>query len=300
MPRAALGGAALAILYSAAPLEGVMAWVPALGRARVAMRHVETLGLSLAAEEDGGGTLPGRRPTTPGGPQPERAWMPLERLDLSGVTHAYRQDWDPEGFTLGPVDLTLRPGELAFLTGGNGSGKTTLAKLLTGLYAPEAGEIRVNGHPVGPGEREDYRQLFSVVFADCYLFEGILGLGSPGLDERARGFLVRFGLADKVRVKDGVFSTTALSQGQRKRLALLTAYLEDRPVYVFDEWAADQDQSFRDMFYTRLLPELKDRGKAVLVITHDDRYFGVADRLVRLDDGRLARGVEVNDGFICA
>jgi putative ATP-binding cassette transporter len=196
------------------------------------------------------------------------------------------------------VDVTLQPGELAFLTGGNGSGKTTLAKVLTGLYAPESGEVRVNGRPVGPAQREDYRQLFSVVFGDSFVFDGFLGLGSD-LDERARDYLALFGLADKVRVRNGLLSTTALSRGQRKRLALLTAYLEDRPVYVFDEWAADQDPSFREVFYTRLLPELKDRGKAVLAITHDDRYFGVADRLVRLDDGMLAREVPGHDGVVC-
>jgi putative ATP-binding cassette transporter len=88
-------------------------------------------------------------------------------------------------------------------------------------------------------------------------------------------------------VREGAFSTLALSQGQRKRLALLTAYLEDRPIYLFDEWAADQDPQFKEIFYHHLLPELRARNKTVLVITHDDRYYDVADRLIKLDYGKL-------------
>lgn len=91
----------------------------------------------------------------------------------------------------------------------------------------------------------------------------------------------------KVQIVDGVFSTTSLSQGQRKRLALLIAYLEDRPIYLFDEWASDQDPFFRDIFYNQLLPSLKQRGKTVLVISHDDRYFHLADRVIKLDYGKV-------------
>ncbi|MGB8129136.1 MAG: hypothetical protein WCG81_05045 [Candidatus Angelobacter sp.] len=79
----------------------------------------------------------------------------------------------------------------------------------------------------------------------------------------------------------------SLSQGQRKRLALLTAYLEDRPVYVFDEWSADQEPVFREVFYRHLLPALRDRSKTVVVISHDDRYFDVADRVIQLEYGRI-------------
>ncbi|SDM20561.1 putative ATP-binding cassette transporter [Franzmannia pantelleriensis] len=67
----------------------------------------------------------------------------------------------------------------------------------------------------------------------------------------------------------------------------MVAYLEDRPFLVFDEWAADQDPLFKEVFYREVLPELKRMGKAVLVISHDDRYFPLADRLVRLESGKL-------------
>src|SRR5207249_2754344 len=160
---------------------------------------------------------------------------------------------------------------VVFLIGGNGSGKTTLAKLLMGLYPPESGAIYLDSQPITDSSREAYRQLFSVVFSDFYLFEQLIGLVSPGLDARARDYLVQLQLDRKVQVEHGILSTTALSQGQRKRLALLTAYLENRPFYIFDEWAADQDPVFKELFYTKILSDLKARGKTVLVITHDDK-----------------------------
>ena len=190
---------------------------------------------------------------------------------------------------LGPVDLSFRRGELVFLAGGNGSGKTTLAKLLAGLYRPTAGEIRVNGVPVATdADREAYRQRFSAVFWDFHLFDRLLGIDRPGLDEEVRGHLARLGLGRRLEVAGGRFSTLDLSTGQRKRLALATLWLEDRPVCLFEEWAADQDPGWKEVFYRELLPELKVRGRTLFVISHDDRFYGVADRLIRLEAGRVA------------
>jgi len=197
---------------------------------------------------------------------------------------------------LGPVDLSFQPGELVFLVGGNGSGKSTLAKIITGLYLPEAGQIRLDGKLVTNQNRDAYRQLFSAVFADFFVFDNLLGLDGADLDGRAGCYLEQLHLQHKVRIANGSLSTTAVSQGQRKRLALLTAYLEDRPFYLFDEWASDQDPHFKNVFYTKLLPDLKARGKTVLVITHDDRYFDTADRLIKLDYGKLA---PADDGSAC-
>jgi putative ATP-binding cassette transporter len=145
----------------------------------------------------------------------------------------------------------------------------------------------MDGRPVGDANRNEYRQLFTVVFSEFFLFERLLGLADPALDAQARHYLEVLQLDHKVRVENGALSTTELSRGQRKRLALLTAYLEDRPFYVFDEWAADQDPFFKDVFYRQLLPELRNRGKGVLVISHDSHYHDVADRIVRLDFGRI-------------
>jgi putative ATP-binding cassette transporter len=269
-------GYTITLLYLMTPLQVIMNAAPTIGRANVALKKVEDLGLLLSAQ---------------GAERGSSASLTLDpnwrRLEMVGVTHSYHREGRRESFILGPIDMTLYPGELVFLVGGNGSGKTTLAKLLAGLYFPETGEIRLNSIPINDDSREYYRQHFSMVFSDFYLFESLLGLDLPKLDDRARDYLTRLQLDHKVEVKNGVLSTTDLSQGQRKRLALLTAYLEDRPIYIFDEWAADQDPLFKEIFYHHLLPELKAKGKTVLVISHDDRYYGVADRIIKLDYGRI-------------
>ncbi len=266
-----LTGYALVLLYLMSPLEVILDAVPVLTRARVGVRKVDALGLSLHDPPPASAAAGGD------------GWRTLE---LDGVTHSYRREGEGD-FTLGPVSLALRPGEIVFVVGGNGSGKTTLAKLLAGLYVPDSGEVRVDGKPVDDAGRDAYLQRFSAVFADFHLFERLLGLEGPGVDGKAAEYLETLRLSHKVTVRDGRLSTTDLSSGQRKRLALLTAFLEDRPLYLFDEWASDQDPVFKRFFYLRLLPELKARGKAVIAITHDDHYYGVADRVVKLGDGRV-------------
>lgn len=272
-------GAVLVVLYLQQPLSTVTSMYPNLRRAEVALAQLEKLGLGLPGEEGPQAALPGNLPEPP---------RTFEQLELAGVTHTYRSERDGEQFTLGPIDLTLRRGELLFLVGGNGSGKTTLAKVLSGLYAPEAGALRLDGRPISPDALDGYRQHFAAVFFDFCLFERLPGVPSPELLRVAREYLERLQLDKKVRIEDdGQLSTVALSQGQRKRLALLTAWLEDRPIYLFDEWAADQDPHFKEIFYKQFLPDLKARGKAVVVISHDDRYFQVADRIVRIESGQL-------------
>jgi putative ATP-binding cassette transporter len=220
-------------------------------------------------------------------------------IALDEVVHSYASE--DGAFVLGPISCAFERGEIVLLAGGNGSGKSTLAKVLTGLYEPEAGAIRVDGRAIGPDDREAYRQLFSAVFSPFYLFDALLGISGDGVDDRARAALDRLGLSSKVTVDGGRLSTIDLSQGQRRRLALVTALLEDRPYFVFDEWAADQDAGYKQWFYTELLPDLKRMGKTALVISHDERYYGAADRVLRLDQGRLEepapRRLAVAGGF---
>lgn len=279
-----INGFVVALIFMIAPLDLLLGALPILNRARVALDAMAALGLSLedAATE---------RPDTRGAPAAGRRWT---RIDLHGVTHAYRGRVEDEHFMLGPIDLTIEPGDLLFLVGGNGSGKTTFVKVLTGLYAPESGAVLLDGRPIDDANRERYRQLFSAVFSDFHLFDRLLGVDPAGVDGAARVYLERLQLDGSVRVRDGVFSSTDLSQGQRKRLALLVAYLDDRPIYVFDEWAADQEPAMREIFYRTLLPELKARGKAVIVVTHDDRYFDAADRIIRLEYGRVVSAEDVH------
>jgi putative ATP-binding cassette transporter len=275
--RLVLSGFTLAVLYLMTPLQVIMNTLPNMGRASVALQNVEELGLSLTpsnTEKDSDEKLLASG----------TVWRSIELRD---VTHTYQREGEESTFVLGPINLTFSAGELVFLTGGNGSGKTTLAKLMIGLYAPETGELRLNGKAVGEEMMDYYRQHFSTVFSDFYLFDTFLGLKADELDDKARQYLRQLQLDHKVDVKDGALSTTNLSQGQRKRLALLTAYLEDRPIYVFDEWAADQDPYFKEIFYYQLLPELKASGKTVIAITHDDRYYHVGDRVIKLDSGKI-------------
>lgn len=273
---AVLTGYVVTTLYLMGPLAGLLGSLSPFSRASVSLKKIDELGLSLAAHvsEECPLTTPEQR-------------IEFTKLEMVGVTHSYHNEKDDSHFMLGPLSLAFAPGEVTFLVGGNGSGKSTLGKIITGLYPPETGEIRLNGRPVTDRNRDDFRQLFSAVFGDFYLFENLLGLSAVNLDERAADFLAQLHLDHKVKVRAGRLSTIDLSQGQRKRLALLTAYLEDRPFYFFDEWASDQDPQFKDLFYRELVPELKARGKTVVVITHDDNYFSFADRVIKLDYGQL-------------
>jgi putative pyoverdin transport system ATP-binding/permease protein len=270
-----MSGFTLSLLYILAPLETIFSILPNLGRAAAAVRKLDRLGIDLTSRFV---------ESFPEAPDPVASWRQLE---LSQVHYAYSGDAAADHFGIGPLNLTFHAGEIVFITGGNGSGKSTLAKVLTGLYVPDSGEIRLDGQPVTNENRESYRQLFATVFADFYLFQNLMGLDGDRLDVDARDYLVRLQLDGKVKVENGALSTVDLSQGQRKRLALLTAYLEQRPIYLFDEWAADQDPQFKAVFYFELLPELKARGKTVFVISHDDQYYALADRLIKMKDGQV-------------
>jgi putative ATP-binding cassette transporter len=275
MSTPVLSGYVLTLTYLMRPLQSILQMLPDLSQASIALQKIDVLGLSLAGRSEPMSSAQSH-------PQPV-----FKRIELVQIIHTYRREDEERGFTLGPLDLTFHPSELVFIVGGNGSGKSTLAKLITGLYIPEAGEIRLDGKSITEQNQESYRQLFATVFSDFYLFERLLGIRSDNLDAQAQQYLRQLQLEQKVQIKEGILSTIDLSQGQRKRLALLTAYLDDRPIYLFDEWASDQDPLFREIFYKQLLPELKHRGKTVLVISHDDRYFHLADRMVKLDYGKL-------------
>jgi putative ATP-binding cassette transporter len=274
--RETLTGYVVTSLYLMGPLAGVMTSISLFGRASVALQKVQELGVSLSTHSTERCSF-----------DQTETGSSFARLELKGIIHSYHREQEDSHFVLGPINLTFQPGELVFLVGGNGSGKSTLAKILAGLYVPEAGEVRLDGRLITDANRDEYRQLFSAVFADFYLFDNLLGLSDSNLDAQAEEYLAMLHLQHKVKIRNGSLSTTAVSQGQRKRLALLTAYLEDRPFYLFDEWAADQDPYFKGVFYTQLLPELKTRGKTVLVISHDDKYFDLADRVIKLDYGKL-------------
>lgn len=270
----ALTGYTLVILFMISPLSMILNMMPNFGRAHVASKRIKTLGLTLAQAFPDETSQSSQR-------------LFWSHLALVGITHVFRQEGAVEEFYLGPIDLTFRPAEVVFLIGGNGSGKTTLIKVLMGLYEPGKGTIILDGKAVTRENRDDYRQYFSVVFYDFFLFEHLIGIGMKDPDVRIKRYLEELQLTHKVKVQDGKLSTIELSQGQRKRLALLNAYVEDRPIYIFDEWAADQDPQFKEVFYRDILAELKAAGKTVIVISHDDRYYHLADRIIKLERGQV-------------
>jgi putative pyoverdin transport system ATP-binding/permease protein len=265
-------GYALLCIYMVAPLEVLLVNIPRINLARTAMARIQTLidELSSRERDDASLSLPS-----------------FERIELRHVLHSYRREDSDKSFSLGPINLEFPRGQLTFLVGGNGSGKTTLAKLLVGLYVPEQGEVLLNGRPIDDSLRDRYRQLFSIIFSDFHLFDSLLEPERPELDADGTRLLKKLRLDHIVGVRGGAFTRLALSQGQRRRLALVQACLEDRPFLIFDEWAADQDPAFKEIFYHELLPELRTQGRAVVVISHDDRYFQIADRIIWMEDGKV-------------
>jgi putative ATP-binding cassette transporter len=270
-----LTGFALVMVYIVGPLQSLLLAVPSVNLVTVAAERIEKLTREIQSTED--------RPV-------DAPVAAFRSLALKGVKHRYYHEHSNEVFELGPIDLALHPGEITFIVGGNGSGKTTLAKLLVGLYPPEEGTILLNDVPIDDSNRDHHRQQFSAIFSDFHLFDSLLEDGRSELDSRGNRLLSRLQLQHKVQLCDGAFTTRALSHGQRKRLALVVAYLEDRSILVFDEWAADQDPAFKDIFYFEILRDLRELGKAVVVISHDDRYFHVADRIIRLENGQILSG----------
>lgn len=264
-----------ATLFLLGPVSFLINFLPMLANANSAAGHIEQLDETLSAAM---------------GASPGASKAPLktdfETLKLEGIRFHYTDPKADRPFSLGPVDLTIQQGELLFVTGGNGSGKSTMIKILSGLYYPDSGRVRIDGRVIGAETYDAYRNMFATVFSDFHLFKRLYGIAEDA--ERTRALLKWLELDQKTDVVNGAFTTVDLSGGQRKRVALLVALLEDKPLYILDEWAADQDPEFRRKFYREILPEMKRQGKTVIAVTHDDQYFDVCDRRVHVAEGQIA------------
>ncbi|PEH86253.1 ABC transporter ATP-binding protein [Burkholderia gladioli] len=263
-------------LFIIGPLNFLIESGRQVGTGLSSWRHLERVGLDL---RDGPQT-----PMLEHASQPLAQWRTIQASEL-----AYRYPESPaESRGIGPLNFRIDRGEMIFIIGGNGSGKSTMMHMLCGLLPAGSGRLYLDGQPVDP-ESRGYREKFSSVFGDFYLFDHVIDQQGALLpDARTRGYLRDLGLDKQVFVEDGRLSQTNLSTGQRKRLALLQCYAENREICLFDEWAADQDPHFREHFYLELLPNLRRQGKTLIVVSHDDRYFHVADRLIKLERGRIA------------
>lgn len=280
----------LVVLYIMGPLSLLIGAMPLLAQGRIAGSRLADFGFSINDPHPEPEALASES-TNVLRLDHKKSW---DRIQLRDVHMNYQDPLTGSGFGLGPIDLTVRAGELIYIVGGNGCGKSTLAKVICGLYIPQGGEVQLDDTLITEESRSDYRDLFSAVFSDFHLFNRLIGPDEEedASTELAQKYLVTLGLEDKIKIEGLGYSTTkALSYGQQKRLALVCAYMEDRPIYLLDEWAADQDPPFKRFFYEELLPDLKRRGKTVLIITHDDQYFQLADRIIKLVDGKIVSDV---------
>ena len=276
-----------ALLFVVGTCFGLVQTIPVLSAANAAAGNLERLEAELRAttlaEEESAAAA------EESAAEPRRLF---DRIEMRNIVFRYVDKASEAIFQIGPVDFTLRSGGLVFISGGNGSGKSTFLKVLSGLYKPDSGEIRLDGVLVTDRNIDVYRELIAAIFTDYHLFQRLYGIPDPDPAEIDR-LLAEYRLLDKTRLTKGEFSTLDLSGGQRKRLALLVSLLEKRPILLLDEWTADQDPDFRRRFYDEFLPALIQAGKTVVVITHDDRYLAelhMPARKLRMDEGRFVEG----------
>lgn len=275
VPFDLLGQFLLISLFTVSPLSSATGFLGNIKAIEVAFNHIEEMGLTLDGDENKVHILESEN-EKPGD------------VTLKDATYTYYNDTEDDQFLLGPINLTIKSNEVLFIVGGNGSGKTTLAKLLLGLYNPQDGQIIYNGETIRDSNLNAYRDQFKAIFDDSYLFDKLLVRAKDLTEDYANDLIKAFRLDKKVSIKDGTFSTTRLSQGQTHRLRLISALMEDANIYLFDEWAANQDPSFKEVFYHQIIPDLKRRGKTVIAITHDELFFHSADRVVKLRNGNIA------------
>ena len=262
-------GVVMALLYITGPVSVILNVMPQLTMARVSYGRAAALLAELPDE--------GLAEATVG-----TTWGSLK---VQGLTYSHAPTDEAPGFKIGPIDAEFRKGQISFIVGGNGSGKSTLCKLLTLHYRATSGAMHFGDTLLDDSSMATLRQDIAAIYSDYYLFDRILGKKAD--PERVEHYMRLFRLDGKVRYREGRFSTLALSDGQRRRMALVAAFVEDKELYLFDEWAADQDPGFKDAFYREILPALKARGKAVIAITHDDRYFHLADQILVMADGQV-------------
>lgn len=280
-----------AALFMIGPIGAVVASVPSFTDSDVALRKISDISHQLEDALDEQHARQANDGITP----PETleklrdALGNITKISLRDIHFAYPGTTDSPGFAIGPINATLEKGKITFITGGNGAGKSTIIAVLTGLRPATSGSVVVNDCPVPTDALQLYRDHFATVLSDYHLFRELYGIDYID-PERVETLLKQMEIADKVALDGNAFSTTSLSQGQRKRLALIAALLEEKPVLVLDEWAADQDPHFRAVFYEQILPSLRKQGKIIICVTHDDRWFDAADKIYHVRDGEFIDG----------
>jgi len=280
LPMEVIAGYVITLLFLLEPIDVIINSSDELIDAKVAFDKIDRLKLS---QVDGWDQL--EPPQNPGNIVSTAVKLALDRVEYAYAVEANNKT---ETFHIGPISTQFMPGEITLITGGNGSGKSTLLKTLCGLYPLDAGCLYLNDERVEPEGIEAFRNHFSMIAPDFCLFDEVLNANGILCDDAIiQAFLGRLNLSGVVTSTGGRLSSVDLSHGQRKRLALLQMYCENRQILLFDEWAADQDPGFKAFFYNELLPAMKASGKTIIVISHDERYFDCADKRLKLDKGKL-------------
>jgi len=275
-----------AVLFIIGPISGLIGSISIFENASAAAEAIMDLEskLSTLAGRNGQKSGDTELKSAPCVDQPSPAF---QQIELKDAVFSFQPDDQTETpFQIGPIDLKITRGKTIFITGGNGSGKSTLLRVLTGLYPLTQGQILLDGRNVSRENLQDYRELFSAVFGDFHLSRYLDGVDDNALHE-TDFWMKTLEIQDKVRIENKAFSTTELSTGQRKRLALVATVLEQRPILILDEWAADQDPIFRKKFYREILPMLRDRGWTIIAVTHDSRFFDSADMHMHMEEGKM-------------
>lgn len=263
----------LITIYILRPAQEIAHTLPFIYQANISIDRVKDLSELRAIKAD--------EPEMPAG-----TFGNPRQLILNNVSFSFRNE-GTDKFGIAPVNMEIQAGQIVFITGGNGSGKSTLINLLCGLYVPASGSMAVDGIEITHRNVTAYRSLFAAVFTDSYLFRRHFGV-EPCQDAEMNDLLDRLGLAAKVGFENSTFSTIQLSYGQKKRLSLASALIENKSIYIFDEVCANQDAKFKIYFYNTVLPELRERGKMVIVVTHDERFGHVADKHYHMEAGVIS------------
>lgn len=282
-------GVVMALLYLTGPVAAILNCSPQLIMAKISLNKLNQLLEEIPTENANEDVF---------------SIAPWDSIVFKDVTYRHTSAVDKsandvtateqETFAVGPMSFEIKRGEVTFIVGGNGSGKSTLSKVITQHYIPDSGSVNFGETVLDQHNLNSCRNEVSAIFSDYYLFDRLLGVNVDGSAQLVNEYLEYLELDKKVEVSKGHFSTLKLSDGQRKRLALLVSFIEDKSLYVFDEWAADQDPVFKKVFYEKILPDLKAKNKAIVVISHDDRYFSIADKLLIMEDGQLIK-TQMND-----
>ncbi len=261
------------LLYLLNAIEIILVFLPNLIRAKIAVNRLMCLKTELEQANANNTII-----------EKHLSKNEFSQIAVKNVSFHYGKE--NQSFSIGPININIKKGETIFIYGGNGSGKTTFVYSLLGLHTPSSGEIWLNEMLINKENYSNYRSIFSVVFSDFYLFDELLGIDNMNI-QKCNDYLQLFEIEKKVKLENNHFSTTDLSTGQRKRLALIAMLLEEKPVLVLDEWAADQDPYFRKKFYTEIIPFLQKEGFTIIAVTHDDKYYHCADKLYKMDYGKL-------------